>query len=176
MPKSQIIDKIQGSEINDGFIGGMPGDELTAIYKNNTGTARLTFFIANFGATIELDQKIYRPTDKVYITIVAPDFNFNSNMIDKIGINPESIINICTRKDKMERYQLVETGVDTGIFTGEIQLGRNVGEQISKTNGIGPTDGELMCEDDDFIEVSFNLFGDEEVLGRAKIKSVVNKP
>ena len=169
----KIIDKVQGTKIDDGFIGGMPGDELTVIYKNNTGTAYLTLFIANFGASVALDRKIYQSTDRVYITIVAPDFNFDSNMIDKIGKNPESIINICTSKDKIEKYQLVETGLNTGIFTGEIQLVEKAKDrQISKTNSIGPTDGELLCEEDDFIEVSFNLFGDEKVLGKAKIESI----
>ena len=37
---------------------------------------RLTVFTSNFGATIDLDQKVYSWTDKVYITIVAPDHNF----------------------------------------------------------------------------------------------------
>jgi hypothetical protein len=32
-----------------------------------------TIYTSNFGATVELDQKVYTWTDKVYITIVAPD-------------------------------------------------------------------------------------------------------
>jgi outer membrane PBP1 activator LpoA protein len=36
------------------------------------------FIAANFGATIELDQKVYTWTDKVYITVVAPDHNMDS--------------------------------------------------------------------------------------------------
>ena len=35
----------------------------------------LVAYTSNFGATIELDQKVYSWTDKVYITIVAPDHN-----------------------------------------------------------------------------------------------------
>jgi hypothetical protein len=34
----------------------------------------LTIYTSNFGATVELDQKVYTWTDKVYITIVAPRF------------------------------------------------------------------------------------------------------
>lgn len=165
----KIIDKIQGTGIEDGFIGGAPGDELTARYINKAGTAELTFFISNFGAVIELDQKVYQPSDKVYITIVAPDFSSDSDKINEIGRNPESIVNIRTGKDKIEKYQLVETDPGAGIFTGEIQL-----EQIvpnSKSKGTGPTDGKLLCGDDDFIEVSFRMFDDEEVVGRALIKS-----
>jgi hypothetical protein len=32
----------------------------------------VTIYTSNFGATVELDQKVYTWTDKVYITIVAP--------------------------------------------------------------------------------------------------------
>jgi exoribonuclease R len=38
---------------------------------------------------VELDQKVYTWTDKVYITIVAPDHNFDSNLIDEIGESAE---------------------------------------------------------------------------------------
>lgn len=92
----KIIDKVQGIFLEDGFIGGASGDKLTVSYTNRTGTVKLTFYIANFGATIELDQKVYTWTDKVYITMVAPDLNFNSSINDEIGQKPESIINIRT--------------------------------------------------------------------------------
>lgn len=164
----KLIDKIQGTGITDGFIGGIRGDELTATYTNKTGTAKLTFFISNFGATVELDQKVYQPSDKVYITVVAPDFNFDSEEVDEIGVKPESAISIHTSKGRIDNYRLVETNSDSGIFTGEIQLEPASSNSISKGNG--PTDGKLLCEDDDFIEVSFNMFEDEEFIGRAKIK------
>ena len=38
----------------------------------------LTLFTSNFGATVELDQKVYTWTDKVYITIVAPCLLYTS--------------------------------------------------------------------------------------------------
>ncbi|GBL41201.1 hypothetical protein EMGBD3_05690, partial [Nitrosarchaeum sp.] len=44
----------------------------------------MTLFTSNFGATVELDQKVYTWTDKVYITIVAPDHNFDTNLVDEI--------------------------------------------------------------------------------------------
>jgi|APSaa5957512535_1039671.scaffolds.fasta_scaffold21259_3 hypothetical protein len=164
----KLIDKIQGIGIDDGFIGGVRGDELTAKYTNKSGTAKLTFFISNFGATVELDQKVYQPSDKVYITVVAPDFNFDSDKIDEIGIKPESAISIHTSKDRIDNYRLVETNSDSGIFTGEIQLEPT--SSNSKSKGNGPTDGKLLCGDDDFIEISFRMFDDEEFIGKAKIK------
>ena len=168
----KIIDKIQGTSIDDGYIGGMPGDELTVRYKNNTGTVHLTFFIANFGASVELDQKTYFPTDKIYITVVAPDFNFNSNVIDEIGQKPESVIKIRTSKDELVNYKLVETGTDSGIFTGEIQLTNDNDKSLKKSrNNLGPIDGLISCNNDDFIEVIFDIFENEKIIGRALIKN-----
>ena len=40
---------------------------------------------SNFGATVELDQNVYTWTDKVFITVVASDYNFDSNIVDEIG-------------------------------------------------------------------------------------------
>jgi hypothetical protein len=79
----------------------------------------VTLYTSNFGATVELDQKVYTWTDKVYITIVAPDHNFDSNLIDEIGDTTNDAIKISTRGYSINNYKLVETGTDTGIFTGK---------------------------------------------------------
>ena len=69
-----------------------------------------------------LDQKVYSWTDKVYITIVAPDHNFDSNLIDEIGETDEDPLRVATKGFDLDNYRLVETGFDTGIFTGEVIL------------------------------------------------------
>jgi hypothetical protein len=146
----------------------------------------LTIFTSNFGATVELDQKVYTWTDKVYITIVAPDHNFDSNLIDEIGNSDEDPIKVSTRGNKLNNYKLVETGTDTGIFTGEVILtgfehnadgdtttgdgGNDVdSNDISGNNG-GPTDGRLPADDDDGITVSFEFSEDETIVGSALIR------
>ena len=121
----KTIDKIQGASIDDGFIGGMPGDEITISYKNSTNVVSHTVCMSSFGATIDMDQKAYRPTDKVYLTVVAPDFNLDPEKIDEIGQNPQSTVQIQTSVDRLESYKLVETGPDTGIFVGELHLVSN---------------------------------------------------
>lgn len=117
-----------------------------------------------YGATIELDQKVYTWTDKVYITVVAPDYNLDSDLIDKIGDNPDSRIIIETSKGKLDLYKLVETGTDTGIFTGEVVLTgfkrQDASEYekefvLEKTEGSGPTNGQIASSNDDSITVSF---------------------
>ena len=140
----------------------------------------LTIFTSNFGATVELDQKVYSWTDKVYITIVAPDHNFDSNLVDEIGDSPEDPIKVATRGFDLDPYKLVETGTDTGIFTGEVILtgfpahdadGDGIeGDASGLTTGVGPTDGFLSADDDDGITVSFEFSEDETVVGSALIR------
>ena len=140
----------------------------------------LTIFTSNFGATVELDQKVYSWTDKVYITIVAPDHNFDSNLIDEIGESAEDPIKVATRGNDLDPYKLVETGTDTGIFTGEVILtgfaahdadgDGVVGDASELTTGVGPTDGFLAADDDDGITVSFEFSEDETVVGSALIR------
>jgi hypothetical protein len=147
----------------------------------------LTLFTSNFGATVELDQKVYTWTDKVYITIVAPDHNFDSNLIDEIGETSTDAIKVSTRGHDINRYRLVETGTDTGIFTGEVILtgfshdadgdlttgdanGNDAGLIADSNDGSGPTDGFLGSDDDDGLTVSFEFSEDETVVGSSLIR------
>ena len=168
----KVIDKIQGTGINDGFIGGAPDDEITITYKNSSNIVSIPIYISHFSATIETDQKIYAPTDKVYLTVVAPDFNFDSKKIDEIGQELQDIIHIRTSVDKLDGYKLVETGPDTGIFTGKLQLIPIKNGSSKQSKSTGPTDGVINCNKDDFIEISFTSFEKEIIVGKAIIKSL----
>jgi hypothetical protein len=143
----------------------------------------VTIYTSNFGATVELDQKVYTWTDKVFITIVAPDHNFDSNLVDEIGETSADKIVVATRGDKIDSYKLVETGTDTGIFTGEVILtgftagdfdadGDGDGPDATGTGptGDGPTDGVLPADDDDGLTVSFEFTEDETVVGSALVR------
>ena len=145
----------------------------------------LTLYTSNFGATVELDQKVYTWTDKAYITIVAPDHNFDSDLVDEIGNSDLDPIKISTRGSDLDNYKLVETGTDTGIFTGEVILtgfthdadgdtttgDDNGNDVVSRApSGAGPTDGLLPADDDDGLTVSFEFSEDETVVGSALIR------
>ncbi|KAG2479306.1 MAG: hypothetical protein NPMRd3_650003 [Nitrosopumilales archaeon] len=156
----------------------------------------LTIFTSNFGATVELDQKVYTWTDKVYITIVAPDHNFDSDLIDEIGNTNLDPIKVATRGNDLKQYKLVETGTDTGIFTGEVILtgfqhdadgdpntgakagsGFLIGSDTTPRTGnsigdkaTGPTDGFLESSDDDGMTVSFEFSEDETVVGSSLVR------
>ena len=145
----------------------------------------LTVFTSNFGATISLDKKVYSWTDKVFITITAPDHNFDSDLIDEIGDTADDPIKVSTRENSIDYYRLVETGTDTGIFTGEVILTGFIhdadGEtgdndapvfttDSSRNNIVGPTNGYLQAEDVDGLTVSFEVSEDDTVIGSAIIR------
>ncbi len=138
----------------------------------------LTLFTSNFGATIELDQKVYSWADKVYVTVVAPDHNFDGDLIDEIGNSDDDPIKISTRGFDLDNYKLVETGTDTGIFTGEVILtgfqhdadGDEIVDTNPRTSGSGPTDGFLQTDDDDGLTVSFEFSEDETVVSSSLIR------
>ncbi len=151
----------------------------------NNQDIELTIYTSNFGATVELDQKVYTWTDRVYITVVAPDHNFDPNLIDTIGDNDENKVTVSTRGNSLNNYKLVETGVDTGIFTGYVILTGN--PDIKGTGGVdgsglnptgttnsdtakGPTDGFLASEEQDGVSVSFEFTRDQTVTGSALIR------
>ena len=138
----------------------------------------LTLYTSNFGATVELDQKVYSWTDKAFITIVAPDHNFDSDLVDEVGNSDLDPIKISTRGFNLDNYKLVETGTDTGIFTGEVILtgfghdadGDGTNDTNPRTEGEGPTDGFIETDDDDGLTVSFEFSEDETVVGSALIR------
>lgn len=161
-----IIEKIQGSGDEDGYIAGAPGDKLIVRYSSNKGTVEEICFIEKIEPTIELDKQSYDPSDKVHITIFVPDLSVDSEKINEIGQSPENSVTVRTSNDKIENYKLLATGDDTEIFTGEIQLGTKKME--ARANGIGFVDGRLFCTNDDFIEVSLRTFYDE-IIEKAQI-------
>lgn len=130
----------------------------------------LTIYTSNFGATVELDKKRdYTWGDTVYITIVSPNHNFDADLADEIGDAKPYAVKISTRNSDLENYRLVETGTDTGIFTGQVTLiGPGNGQT---TQGNGPTDGLIEAGSDDGITVAFEFSEDETVVGSALIKA-----
>ena len=152
----------------------------------------LTLFTSNFGATIELDQKVYSWTDKAFVTIVAPDHNFDSNLVDEIGDTDLDPIKVSTRGHDIDNYKMVETGTDTGIFTaeviltgfchdadGDVDTGAGAGAACpagsdtkprTSADGSGPTNGFIEADDDDGLTISFEFSEDETVVGSALVR------
>ena len=156
------------------------GEEITLAYNDRGPSGadyvgdderevELQIETSNFGATVELDQNVYTWTDKVFITVVASDYNFDSNIVDEIGTEDKGEITIRTRAAEVQ-YRLAETGPDTGVFTGELVLtGDNdagiEGPQGTSSEGLaGPTDGTINTRTSDGISISFDYSDSEAPL------------
>src|SRR3989441_13143986 len=115
--------------------------------------------ISTNGSPITIYRDSYSPTSEVHVVIHAPDFNSNPYLIDTIGDDPQNKIIISTRESSIP-YRLVETGPDTGIFTGYVTLS---GTTSVCSPVCGPTDGFLVASGDDAITVSFTYSKDRTI-------------
>lgn len=177
--KVRIKNKAKGTGPFNGELPVSMGEEIIIEFKSDSGNEELSIFSSNFGVSIELDQKSYVPTDKVYITIIAPDFNYDSNKRDFIGNSPDCKINVFTKKGKISNFKLLETGNDTGIFTGELTLtssmnsvSKHIKKNIKKfgiTKGTGPYNAKLACDKQDKLTIEM-ITEYEKYVGAALIQ------
>jgi hypothetical protein len=139
----------------------------TVLTETNQGTFIPT---SDSSSPIHLNKKIFSWTDRVYISIYAPDFNSDPNTIDEIGSTADDKVTVSTSGSSIQ-YRLVETGPNTGIFGGYVTLtgdpllkgqtgidgqGTNPSGILSTCNPTcGPTNGFLPCSKNDGITVSF---------------------
>ena len=137
------------------------------------------------GTPIQFNKKVFSWTDRVFITIYAPDFNSDPNLIDTIGETQDDKLTVCTTGHCIP-YKLSETGTNTGIFTGYVDLtgdpsqkgatgidgnGDNPSGITSTCNTVcGPTGGLLPSTGNDGISVSFEYSRDQTVTGSALIR------
>ena len=134
------------------------------------------------GINMHFDKNYYTWTDRVYITITAPEHNLDSGAVDSIGGNNTGtgMITVSTGAAGIEGYELTETGEDTGVFAGHVTLTGFQFEgmyhkhkhQISpRTGGTGPTGGLVATSAmPDQITVSFLSLGGENVTKSAPIR------
>jgi len=134
---------------------------------------------------IQLNKKIFGWTDRVYITIYAPDFNSDPNLIDEIGVTTDDKITVSTSGNSIP-YRLVETGTNTGIFSGYVTLtgdptakgATGVDGQGTNPTGIqstcnpicGPTNGFLPSSRSDGVTVSFEYNRNQVVTGSGTVQ------
>jgi hypothetical protein len=102
---------------------GLSGESTT---EDDVLDVEAYFSISNFGAFVELDKAVYNWTDLVTFTITSPDHNVNTAAEETIG-SSSLPIQVTTRSGKLcttgdKTYKAAETGVDTGVFEGTVQL------------------------------------------------------
>ena len=117
------------------------------------------------------DKPLYSWTEKITMTVIAPSWNSNANLIDSIGGTEDHPIKISTREHSLKPYRFAETAANSGIFTGEVILtgflhdadGNGSFDTMPRTIGNGPTDGFLEVGRDSAVTISFE-FADGVVL------------
>jgi len=122
-------------------------------------------------APIFTDKPVYTWTDKIKITILAPSWNTDRNLIDSIGDDANHPIQIGTSENSLKSYRFTETDVNSGIFTAEVTLtgfahdtnGDGDVDTVPRTTGNGPTSGFLEVDRDSSVTISFE-FADGVVL------------
>ena len=148
-------------------------------------TNQITIAGSDSSSPIHLNKKVFSWTDRVYITIHAPDFNSDPNIIDEIGVTTDDKVTISTNGNSIP-YHLVETGPNTGIFSGYVTLtgdpslkgpsgvdgqGTNPTGFLSTCNPTcGPTNGFLPSSRNDGITTSFEYTRDKVVTGSSIIR------
>lgn len=58
-----------------------------------------------YGDNLGFDKRVYTWTDKIFITIAAPDYNFDKYLIDEIGNDSTNPIKISTRGHSLDHYK-----------------------------------------------------------------------
>ena len=138
------------------------GEEVTITYRDEGLSGKnevhddyndleATVYASNFGAIVELDKAIYDWTDRVLITVTAPDHNRDSEKQENIGTGTALPVKVSTRQETFPTsggYKLLETGEDTGVFTGEYVLkgfadGNIYSTAVTAGTAAGPFDGVI---------------------------------
>lgn len=96
---------------------------------------------------IKLDKPDYHPYSRVYITLTAKDKNTDVFRSDVL------FMSVTRQSDNagLPNYRLTETGIDTGVFAGYIDLRGPDG----RDGGAGPKDGRLKINVGDTLQISF---------------------
>ena len=151
------------------------------VFSTSFQTSQATSLTASDSSSpVHLNKKVFGWTDRVYITIYAPDFNSDPNVIDEIGVTTDDKVTVSTNGNSIP-YRLVETGPNTGIFGGYVTLSGDpalkgqtgVDGQGTNPSGIqstcnptcGPTNGFLPSSRNDGITVSFEYTRDKVITG-----------
>ena len=151
------------------------------VFSTSFQTSQATSLTASDSSSpVHLNKKVFGWTDRVYITIYAPDFNSDPNVIDEIGVTTDDKVTVSTNGNSIP-YRLVETGSNTGIFGGYVTLSGDpalkgqtgIDGQGTNPSGIqstcnptcGPTNGFLPSSRNDGITVSFEYTRDKVITG-----------
>ena len=163
-----------GDEAEDAVLHVVTSEQAGAGNATDRAIPEVSAF--DSGVTIHLDQRVYTWTDRVVITVTAPDQNHHDDLLDRIGNADTDRIEVSTREHDLDWYALYETGTDTGVFAGEVTLtgfvhdadGDRMPDARAYTGGAGPS-GLLEATGHDVLTVSYE-FGDHTATAFALVR------
>ena len=139
------------------------GERVTLIYEdispagsNYPGDGKsvdveTSFAISITGASMTLDKDVYSWREHVTVTVVAPDSNIDGLVVEDINIRANS------QGGFLDDQRLPETGANTGIFRGTIELGGPEDVYI----GISCSESQLCVENEDGFSIVYTYDEDE---------------
>ncbi len=99
------------------------------------------------GKKLELNKQTYHPQERAVITVTSQESNIDKFRSDIVFVGVKRL----STSTGISSYKLVETGANTGIFTGYVELQGASG----RDGGTGPRDGTLGIDVGDMIVVSY---------------------
>lgn len=178
------IDKTQGKGNEDGAIVCGPGQAIHIRYTNEIGSVATTVFGMGVNPVIELDKKQYACFDRVDICVIAPHIAGEEEAPPVIGDSRQDCwVSISSAKASIEGYRLIESGPESGIFTGTVSLTGLAsmegdrspkGIRCGETGGAGPNRGRLACGSNDTVTVRVTSAFAEPVETSAHIRQYAN--
>ena len=164
----------RGKGPEDGVIECERGEEISIKYTNESGTTVHTVRVVARGAIVEMDQKVYTCTDKVHITVVAPDL-VDSRPVGHVSGTKSCPVSVKTSIGRISGYRLLESEPGSGVFVGSVSLtgfaglddGMSADRPFGETKGTGPDDGMLACLSGDIVEAAVDVGAGEIYRGAA---------
>ena len=134
------------SNINEFHDNAIIRSDINTSQQQENSEKENTKVVEKGGVNIELDNTDYHPYSRVYVTVTATEKNVDQFRSDLI------IVSIERKSDNTGiNYKLVETGFNTGVFSGYLNLSGPNGMD----GGIGPRDGMLKINVGDSMLIRF---------------------
>ena len=158
----------RGSSVSLSYTDDSPAG--TPRPNDDDRSVETSFTILTTGASLTLDKDVYSWRDRVTLTVVAPDFNIDPLAVEFVGMDDDKPVNARSQIDEIEGIRLTETGPNTGLFQGTIDLGGIKGESgYTVASGVVVTCSEtledtLCVSNEDGISVTFTYDEDERDL------------
>ena len=145
-----------GDEVERGERVTLTYEDISPAGSNYPGEGKpvdveTSFAISITGASMTLDKDVYSWREHVTVTVVAPDGNIDGLVVEDINIRANS------QGGFLDDQRLPETGANTGIFRGTIELGGPDDAYI----GISCSDNQLCVENEDGFSVVYTYDEDE---------------